>query len=68
MMEDKIFELYDFIADRVVDMKTYVEHMQNPEDRDSMELDIIKIRDACTDIKRAYDSIDEIMYEDNDDG
>ena len=67
-MEDKIFELYDFIADRVVDMKTYVEHMQNPEDRDSMELDIIKIRDACTDIKRAYDSIDEIMYEDNDDG
>lgn len=68
MMEDKIFELYDFIADRVVDMKTYVEHMQNPEDRDSMELDIIKIRDACTDIKRAYDSIDEIMYEDDDDG
>lgn len=68
MMEDKLFELYDFIADRVVDMKTYVEHMQNPEDRDSMELDIIKIRDACTDIKRAYDSIDEIMYEDDDDG
>ena len=64
--EEKIFEFYDYIADKVVDLRHYVEHMKNPEDRESIELDVIKIKDACNDIIGAYNGIDEIELSDDD--
>ncbi len=64
--EEKIYEFYEYIADKIVDMKNYVEHMKNPEDREVIELDVQKVKDACADITRAYGEIDEALMSDED--
>lgn len=64
-MDEKCYEYYEYIANKVVDLKQYVEHMKNPEDRESMSTDMLKIKDALEDISHAYDSIDEALMEED---
>lgn len=66
-MDERVYEFYEFIANKVVDLKHYVEHMKNPEDRESMSGDILKIKDALDEINHAYDAIDEIEMSDDED-
>lgn len=65
--QEKFYEFYEFIANKVVDLKAYVQQLKNPEDRSAMETELLKMQDAIKDIRTAYDSIDELENSDDDD-
>lgn len=58
--QEKSYEFYEFIANKVVDLRAYVQQLKNLEDRFAVETELLKMQDAIKDIRTAYDSIDEL--------
>ncbi len=66
--EDKLNELYGFIADKVVSIRTQVgTGLKNPEDKQKTLMTLTKITDEINLIRQTYQQIETVLYADIDD-
>lgn len=65
--QEKMYEFYEYIANKIVDLKVFIDHCKNPEDETEIRQDLLKIKDACKDIESAYDAITELEQAEDDD-
>ncbi len=61
--EEKIYDLYGYVADKHKDLQLYSESLKNPEDVSKNLMTYSKIKDAVADAIRAYGEISELEEE-----
>jgi hypothetical protein len=63
--EEKDAEIYryrEFIANKVVDLQKFPMAIRDVEDQENTEKIVKKIEDTCTDIRKGYLRLEDVMY------
>ncbi len=60
--DQEIYRYRNFIADKVVDLQKFPIEIKDVEDQEGTEKIIKKIEDTCTDIRKGYIRLEDIMY------
>ena len=66
--DQQIYFYRNFIADKVVDLQKFPMSIVDVEDREGTEKIIKKIEDTCTDIRKGYVRLEDVVYTDVDEG
>ncbi len=62
-LEHKKRDYYNYIANEIKDIQTQAASLKNPEDKYKVLNTLIKIKDICSSIQKAYSQLDDIEDE-----